>query len=49
MPATFRELGAKEEDISALAAHLFTTRSGPLTGFMELSRKDVEAIYRLAL
>lgn len=49
MPATLGELRAKEEDIPALAAHLFESASEPLHGFMELDRKDVEAIYRLAL
>ncbi len=49
MPATFGELGAKQEDIPALAAHLFEVTKEPLQGFMELGRKDIEAIYRLAL
>ncbi len=49
MPATFSDLGAKEADIPALAAHLFESKQEPLHGFMDLYRKDVEAIYRLAL
>ena len=49
MPATFAELGAKAEDIPALVEHLFSAESEPLPGFMQLTRKDVDAIYRLAL
>ncbi|NCB06450.1 MAG: iron-containing alcohol dehydrogenase, partial [Clostridia bacterium] len=49
MPATFAQVGAKEEDISELTAHLFSAEQEPLPGFMQLYRKDVEAIYRLAL
>ena len=49
MPATFAQLGAKEEDIPTLVEHLFTAEAEPLPGFMQLSRTDVDAIYRLAL
>jgi alcohol dehydrogenase YqhD (iron-dependent ADH family) len=49
MPATFAELGAKEEDISGMVEHLFTAETEPLPGFMQLYRGDVEAILRLAL
>ncbi|HNW86856.1 MAG TPA: iron-containing alcohol dehydrogenase [Candidatus Limiplasma sp.] len=49
MPATFAELGAKAEDIPALTEHLFSAEKEPLPGFMELTREDVSAIYRLAL
>jgi len=49
MPATFAELGAREEDIPGMVEHLFTAEKEPLPGFMQLTRKDVEAIYRLAL
>ena len=49
MPATFAQVGAKEEDIAELTAHLFSAEQEPLPGFMQLYRKDVEAIYRLAL
>lgn len=49
MPATFAQLGAKEEDIPAMVEHLFTAEQEPLPGFMTLTRADVEAIYRLAL
>ncbi len=49
MPVTLEELGAREEDIPAMAAK---TKMGPndiLGSFMPLSRKDVEAIYRLSM
>ena len=49
MPATFAEIGAKEEDIPALVSHLFEAEQEPLPGFMQLYRADVESIYRLAL
>jgi len=49
MPATFAQLGAKAEDIPAMVDHLFSAEQEPLPGFMQLSRSDVEAIYRLAL
>lgn len=49
MPATFAEIGAKEEDIPQLVSHLFEAEAEPLPGFMRLSREDVTAIYRLAL
>ena len=49
MPATFAQLGAKEEDIMTMVDHLFSAEAEPLPGFMQLYRKDVEAIYRLAL
>lgn len=49
MPATFAQLGAKAEDIPAMVDHLFSAEQEPLPGFMQLSRADVEAIYRLAL
>ncbi len=49
MPATFRDLGAKEEDIPTLVKHLGVTEEKKMGGFMKLGPKDVEAIYRLAL
>ena len=49
MPATFAQLGAREEDIPALVEHLFSAEQEPLPGFMQLTRADVEAIYRLAV
>ena len=48
MPANFTQLGAKAEDIPALVDHLFAAVDEPLTGFMTLTRQDVEQIYRLA-
>lgn len=49
MPANFKELGAKEEDIPALVKHLGVTEGNKIGGFMKLGPSDVEAIYRLAL
>ncbi len=49
MPATLGELGIGEAEIPALVDHLFALEAEPLPGFMPLTRKDVEAIYRLAL
>lgn len=52
MPKNFEELGAKEEDIEALAhtcCYGNGNTSGILYGFTELTQKDVEAIYRLML
>jgi alcohol dehydrogenase YqhD (iron-dependent ADH family) len=48
MPVTFEELGAREEDIPALAAKL-ELGDGTMGSFVPLTTKDVEAIYRLAL
>ena len=51
MPKNFGELGAKEEDIEKLAhtACYGNGGDGTLGGFVKLSQKDVEAIYRLML
>lgn len=49
MPATFSNIGAKEEDIPTLVRNLGVTEEHPRAGFMQLGPKDVEAIYRLAL
>ena len=51
MPKNFEELGAKEEDIEKLAhtACYGNGGDGTLGGFVKLSQKDVEAIYRLML
>jgi alcohol dehydrogenase YqhD (iron-dependent ADH family) len=49
MPATFADLGARQEDIPALVENLGVTDENKLGGFMKLGPKDVEAIYRLAL
>ncbi len=49
MPKNFAELGAKAEDIEVLAhtACYGDGRNGTLGGFVQLSQKDVENIYRL--
>ena len=49
MPITFAELGAKEEDIPAIVKHLGVTEEIRIGGFVALSDKDAEAIYRLAV
>lgn len=49
MPITFAELGAKEEDIPMLAKRVKFNTEDTLGFFQPLSRKDVEAIFRLAL
>lgn len=51
MPQTFAELGAKEEDIEKLAhtACFGNGGKGKLSGFTELSQKNIEDIYRLML
>ncbi|MBP3901404.1 MAG: iron-containing alcohol dehydrogenase [Blautia sp.] len=51
MPATFAELGAKEEDIPKLAhmAAYGDGRTGHLGGFVSLSEEDIANIYRLML
>lgn len=49
MPTSFKELGAKEEDIPKMVRHLGVTDENPIGGFMKLGPEDVTAIYRLAL
>lgn len=51
MPVTFSELGARAEDIPAMAAKCCygDERSGTVGGFVALHQEDVEKIYRLAL
>jgi alcohol dehydrogenase YqhD (iron-dependent ADH family) len=49
MPITFAELGAKEEDIPKMVEKLGLGASGTMGGFVQLTGKDVEQIYRLAL
>lgn len=49
MPVTFEQLGAKEEDIPALAANVQRDENGKTGSFMELDTKDIEEIYHLAL
>ncbi len=48
LPLTFAELGAREEDIPLLVKKL-NLSGKTLGGFMPLTDKDVEAIYRLCL
>ena len=48
MPATLKDLGAKEEDIPILVKHLGVTEEKTVGSFVKLGPKDVEAIYRLA-
>jgi alcohol dehydrogenase YqhD (iron-dependent ADH family) len=48
LPTTFKELGAKEEDIPELAAKC-NTNNGDMVGyFSPLTKKQVEEVYRLA-
>lgn len=49
MPATFRDINAKEEDIPKLVAHLGVSAENTIGNFVKLGPKDVEAIYRIAL
>ena len=47
MPVNFKELGAKEEDISALVEK-FGLGDGKTGGFVSLSSEDIAEIYRIA-
>ncbi|MCR5414053.1 MAG: iron-containing alcohol dehydrogenase [Kiritimatiellae bacterium] len=49
MPATFAELGAKEEDIPLLARNLGLKDGQTLGSFRKLATADVEAIFRLCV
>ncbi len=49
MPVSFKELGAKEEDIEKMVEKLGLGEKGTIGGFVKLSGKDVDQIYRLAL
>ncbi len=49
MPISFRELGAKEEDIPYMVKTLGLGENGTIGGFVKLNNKDIEKIYRLAL
>jgi len=49
MPTTFKELGAKEEDIPLMVEKLGLGETGTIGNFVPLTAKDVENIYRLAL
>jgi len=48
MPVSFKEIGAKEEDIPVLVEK-FGIGEGKTGGFVQLDKKAVESIYRLAL
>ena len=48
MPLTFSELGAKEEDIPVLVEK-FGIGDGRTGGFVKLSAKDIESIYKIAV
>ena len=49
MPINFSELGAKESDIPYLVQTFGLGETGKTGGFVQLTSKDVENIYRLAL
>ena len=49
MPISFKELGAKEEDIPLMVEKLGLGDKGTMGSFVPLTSKDVEQIYRLAL
>ncbi|QHQ60995.1 iron-containing alcohol dehydrogenase [Anaerocolumna sedimenticola] len=49
MPVTFKELGAKEEDIPALAEKIGLEKDETMGSFVKLTTKDVENILYLAL
>ncbi|MHB8127924.1 MAG: iron-containing alcohol dehydrogenase [Mobilitalea sp.] len=49
MPITFKELGAKEEDIPKMVEKIGLGVDGTMGGFVQLKASDVEKIYRLAL
>jgi alcohol dehydrogenase YqhD (iron-dependent ADH family) len=49
MPTSFKELGAREEDIPLMVEKLGLGDKGTIGGFVALTSKDVENIYRLAL
>jgi alcohol dehydrogenase YqhD (iron-dependent ADH family) len=49
MPISFKELNAKEEDIPFMVEKLGLGENRRMGGFVKLSAKDAEAIYRLAL
>lgn len=49
MPISFKELGAREEDIPLMVEKLGLGEKDTIGGFVALTAKDVENIYRLAL
>jgi len=49
MPATLRELGAKEKDIPTMIKTMGVTEHNKFGGFVKMGPKEVEAVYRIAL
>ncbi len=49
MPVSFKELGAKEEDIPYMVEKMGLGSNGTRGSFVPLAAKDIEQIYRLAL
>ena len=49
MPVTFRELGAREEDIPILVEKIKVNPDGTLGTFLKIDKKGATEIYRLAL
>ena len=49
MPAKLSEVGGKEEDIPQLAKNFGLPEGGTTGGFVHLTTKDIEEIYRLVL
>jgi alcohol dehydrogenase YqhD (iron-dependent ADH family) len=49
MPISFKELGAKEEDIPKMVEKIGLGEEGTMGSFVKLKAKDVDKIYRLAL
>ena len=49
MPTNFAELGAKESDIPYLVKTFGLGETGTTGGFVKLTSKDIENIYKLAL
>lgn len=49
MPTSFKELGAKEEDIPVMVEKMGLGEGGTRGNFVKLKSSDVAAIYRLAL
>jgi alcohol dehydrogenase YqhD (iron-dependent ADH family) len=48
MPTSFKELGAKEEDIDTMVTKLGLGKDGKLGGFNPLSSADCKEVYKLA-
>ena len=49
LPITFKELGAKEEDIPYMVKNIGLKEGEHLGSFVPLYNEDIEKIYRLAL